>query len=95
MPASPSVARAVLDPNVLVSAAISDRGIPAELIRRSERGEFELVTSAEVLMELLEVLRRPKFRRYITEDEAVDLRPGYTTVPRTSPRSCPKTSSWA
>ncbi len=42
------------------------------MVRRSERGEFELVTSAEVLMELLEVLRRPKFRRYITEDEAVD-----------------------
>lgn len=41
-------------------------------MRRSERGEFDLVTSAEVLMELLEVLRRPKFRRYITEDEAVD-----------------------
>lgn len=70
MPASPP--RAVLDPNVLVSAAISDRGIPADLLRRSERGEFELVTSAEVLMELLEVLRRPKFRRYLTEDEAVD-----------------------
>lgn len=64
--------RAVLDPNVLVSAAISERGVPAEIVRRWEGGEFELVVSAEILFELSEVLRRPRFRRYLTEAEALD-----------------------
>ena len=67
-----SLPRAVLNPNVLVSAAISEQGAPAELLRRSELGEFELVVSAEVLFELQEVLRRPKFRRYLTETEAIE-----------------------
>lgn len=42
------------------------------MLRRSELGEFELVVSAEVLFELQEVLRRPKFRRYLTETEAIE-----------------------
>lgn len=53
--------RAVFDPSVLVSAAISRRGPPRELLDRWERGEFELVVSAEVLFELQEVLARPSF----------------------------------
>jgi predicted nucleic acid-binding protein len=53
--------RAVFDPNVLVSAAISRRGAPRELLDRWERDEFELIVSAEVLFELKEVLARPKF----------------------------------
>jgi uncharacterized protein len=64
--------RAVLDPNVLVSAAISGRGAPAEIVRRWEGAEFELVVSAEILFELSEVLRRPRFRRYLTEAEALE-----------------------
>jgi putative PIN family toxin of toxin-antitoxin system len=63
--------RAVLDPNVLVSAAISETGTPAELLRWWEAGQFELVVSAGVLFEALEVLKRPKFRRYLSETEAV------------------------
>ena len=63
--------RAVFDPNVLVSAAISRHGAPRELLNRWERGEFELVVSAEILFELQEVLARPKFRRYLTETEAI------------------------
>lgn len=60
-----------LRPELLVSAAISRRGPPRELLDRWERGEFELVVSAEVLFELQEVLARPKFRRYLTEAEAI------------------------
>ncbi len=63
--------RAVFDPNVLISAAISPRGAPRELLNRWERGEFELIVSAEVLFELQEVLARPKFRQYLTESEAI------------------------
>jgi uncharacterized protein len=58
--------RAVFDPNVLVSATISARGAPRELLHRWAGGAFELVASAEVLFELQEVLTRPKFRRYVT-----------------------------
>lgn len=64
--------RAVLDSNVFVSAALSDRGAPAELLHRWEVGKFELIVSAELLFELLEVLTRPKFRRYLTEADALD-----------------------
>ncbi len=60
-----------MDHNVLVSAAISEAGPPGKLLRRWEAGEFELVVSAGVLFEVLEVLKRPKFRRYLSEAEAV------------------------
>jgi putative PIN family toxin of toxin-antitoxin system len=63
------VARAVLDPNVLVSALISPSGPSAELLAELRLGAFELVTSPLLLAELEGVLRREKFRRYITEAE--------------------------
>jgi uncharacterized protein len=63
------VARAVLDPNVLVSALISPSGPSAELLAELRLGAFELVTSPLLLSELEGVLRREKFRRYITEAE--------------------------
>lgn len=66
----PAPPRAVFDPNVLVSAVLSRNGAPRELLGHWERGDFELVVSAEVLFELQEVLIRPKFRRYLSEAEA-------------------------
>ncbi len=63
--------KAVLDPNVLVSAAISPAGSPAaELIRRWRTGQFELVLSEELLDELSRVLRYPKLRPYIDANDA-------------------------
>jgi putative PIN family toxin of toxin-antitoxin system len=54
--------RAVLDPNVLVSAFISQRGGSPDLIVRAWReGAFELVVSPQLIAELTEVLGRPKF----------------------------------
>jgi putative PIN family toxin of toxin-antitoxin system len=64
--------RVVLDPNVLISAAISESGAPAEILRSWERGEFELIVSAEVVFELSEVLRRPKLRRYLNEEQILE-----------------------
>ena len=61
--------RAVLDPNVLVSALISPAGASARLLLEFRAGAFELVTSPQLLAELDEVLRREKFRRYATEAE--------------------------
>jgi putative PIN family toxin of toxin-antitoxin system len=64
--------RAVFDPNVLVSATISAKGPPRELLHRWAGGAFELVFSAEILFELQEVLTRPKFRRYVTLEQVRD-----------------------
>ena len=61
--------RAVLDPNVLVSALISPKGASARLLLELRAGAFELVVSPHVLAEFDEVLHREKFRRYANENE--------------------------
>lgn len=61
--------RAVLDPNVLVSGLISPHGPSARLLLELQAGTFELVVSPQLLEELREVLRREKFRRYVTHEE--------------------------
>jgi len=54
--------RAVLDPNVLVSAFISQRGgSPDRIVRAWREGAFELVVSPQLIAELTDVLGRPKF----------------------------------
>ena len=58
--------RAVLDPNVLVSAAISAVGPPRRIVTAWVGARFELVASPALLDELAGVLARPKFRRWIS-----------------------------
>lgn len=65
------MARAVLDPGVLVSALITPTGTPAKLLSASRSGSFELIASPLLLEELKLVLLRKKFRRYV-DLEAVD-----------------------
>ena len=62
--------RAVLDTNVLVSALISPGGASARLLLEMRSGAFELIVSRLLIVELHEVLRRHKFRRYVSEAEA-------------------------
>jgi len=62
--------RAVLDPNVLISALLSPTGVPAALLTRWLGGEFELVVSALLLAELDRALAYPKLRARIADDEA-------------------------
>lgn len=62
--------RVVIDPNVLISARLSPRGTPARLLAAWTDGRFELVISPALLAELSGVLQRPKFRRWLTPDEA-------------------------
>lgn len=62
--------RVVLDPNVLVSATLSPRGTPAEVIRRWLAGEFELVVSPKLLEELRRVLAYPKIAKRILPEDA-------------------------
>ena len=63
--------RAVLDPNVLVSAFISPRGgAPDRIVRAWREGAFELVVSPKLIAELADVLNRPKFALQAAEGRA-------------------------
>lgn len=62
--------RAVLDPNVLVAAAISPEGVPAACLRAFAEGRYDLVVSPLLLAELGTVLRREKFRAFLTVEQA-------------------------
>ena len=65
--------RAVLDPNVVISGALSPSGAPADVLRSLSRGEFELIVSQSLLDELQRALAYPKLRRHIRESDAADL----------------------
>ena len=63
--------RAVIDPNVLVSAFISQQGgSPDRIVRAWREGAFELVVSPHLIAELTDVLGRPKFSRQAAEGRA-------------------------
>ena len=55
--------RAVIDTNVWVSAILNPFGLPARVLDAYRAGEFVLITSAELLDELEDVLTRPKVVR--------------------------------
>ena len=61
--------RAVLDPNVLISAFITPHGASARILRELREGAFELITSPMLLRELRTVRLREKFRPYVSVDE--------------------------
>lgn len=65
--------RAVLDPNVLVSAAISPVGPPRQILIAWVDGRFELIASPTLLDELRDVLARLKFGRWISVSVAAEL----------------------
>ena len=58
----------VVDTNVLISAALSSQGAPAQLMRKV-LGEHTLVFSQPTFDELQTRLFRPKFDRYITLEQ--------------------------
>jgi putative PIN family toxin of toxin-antitoxin system len=60
----------VVDPNVLLSAALSPTGTPAALIRRWLDGEFEVLVSEKLLAELSRALAYPKIARRIPVEDA-------------------------
>jgi len=64
------VERVVIDPAVLVGALITPEGHPATLWRAVLAEEIAIVVCPQLLAELGGVLERPKFRRYVTLDEA-------------------------
>jgi uncharacterized protein len=62
--------RAVLDTNVLVSAAITPKGHSDQILAQAEAGTFSLLTSEFILTELADVLGRKhiqtKYRSQVT-----------------------------
>lgn len=62
--------RVVIDSNVLISARLSPHGAPGRLLAAWLDGRFELIVSPALLAELGGVLARPKFRRWLTVEEA-------------------------
>ena len=87
--------RAVLDPNILISALLSRSGAPAQLIARWLAGEFELVVSEWLLAELERALAYPRLRARIAAGYAAEfvallragaeLAPDPSDAPRRSP----------
>jgi putative PIN family toxin of toxin-antitoxin system len=62
--------RAVLDPNVLISALLAPAGTPAAILRAWSAGAFELIASPLLLAELERALAYPKLRARIHESDA-------------------------
>jgi hypothetical protein len=62
--------RAVVDVNVLISAILSARGAPAEILRGSRDGAFELIISEALIAELVRALAYPKIRKRIPSEQA-------------------------
>lgn len=65
--------RAVLDPNVVISALLSPEGAPARTLLAWQRGLFELIVSTGLLAELKRALAYPKLRSRIDPQAAAEL----------------------
>ena len=67
------MARAVLDANVLISAAIRPSGTPGQIVAALlTRDAFDLVLSSAIVAEVERALRLAKIRKYLREpDEAL------------------------
>ena len=61
---------AVLDADVLISAALSPRGTPARLLLAWQAGAFDLVASPALLAELRRALAYPKLERLVRPADA-------------------------
>ena len=60
----------VLDVNVLVSAVLSGAGPSAQLVTALRDGRLSVVASPNLIAELGDVLRRERFRRFLSVEEA-------------------------
>ena len=65
--------RAVLDPNVVISAALSPAGSPARVLTAWLEGRFEIIASPGLIHELERALAYPKLRKRIPEPDAAAL----------------------
>jgi uncharacterized protein len=87
--------RAVVDVNVLISAALSARGPSAEVLRNNRDGAFELVVSELLIAELTRALAYPKLRKRIPAEKAaafISWVCDYGTLAEDPPDSAPVSS---
>lgn len=88
--------RAVLDPNILISALLSPGGTPARLLASWLAGDFELVVSNRLFAELERALAYRKLRSRISSQDAralVELLGGGAEVTLDPPEPPPVRSS--
>lgn len=64
------IPRAVADTNVWVAAAITPGGVCGRLLQAVLDGRWQPILSPALIDELRDVLSRPKFRRWISNEEA-------------------------
>ncbi len=76
---SPAYSRVVVDTNVLLSAALSPNGAPAQLVDRLLT-EAQIVFSEQTFAELKSQLWKPKFDRYITMERRHSLLHDFNAV---------------
>ncbi len=65
--------RAVLDPNVLISAVLAPNGSPTRVLRSWLDGAYELIVSELLVGELERAFGYPKLRKRVDEAEVVEL----------------------
>lgn len=68
------------DTNVLVAAAITPMGSCGRLLTAAIEGRWKIVASPRLLDELEQVLRRDKFRRWLTIPEVLQFVAGIRTL---------------
>ncbi len=71
-PAQNSMLRAVVDTNVLISGFLKGSST-RRIIQAWKEEQFILVTAEELIAELITVLARPKFQRYITRSDVQEI----------------------
>ena len=59
----------VLDPNVIISALLSPKGSPAEIVKRWQADEFVVVISLALLSELKRALEYQRVRKYFKKPQ--------------------------
>ena len=67
--------RIVLDTNVVVSALLAHQSVPRQAFDRAA-AEGTLLISAATIAELDEILRRPKFDKYLSEEQRLEFLAG-------------------
>jgi uncharacterized protein len=73
--------RVVVDTNVLISALLAGNSIPGLALTKAE-DTGQLLASAATLSEIEEVLRRPKFARYLSIETRTEFLARYRAVTR-------------
>jgi uncharacterized protein len=68
----PEKLRVILDTGVLISRFLRPQSVPGEAVELAEK-QATLLVSDETLAELLSVLRRPKFAKYVDPEDAINI----------------------